>query len=334
MAAIFEHQKPIRLNPQPGFVVKTKIVDGKGAHLYSTKVFINVCHDAQVPKPSHTFEPETVFPKIVNNEWEVPIIVSQEKTSKDKKGAPSFVYDCCINNECFQWVQLNQDLRLIVIEWCLEAIETMYEVVLEREYAMPRMLSKGELSATEISPEELKNGLQARLQELKQSETLGLIQELEVDDSEPETLPSLTDILGTAKRPLIEEIGEMSISEEKTPRGAAPEPAGAAEAPVAAPEAPVAAPESTAVPYTFVVSSHTKGEHFYLKFESPEITPMLHVSTDGDSVTITNLDARRKLGTDNTMQMALPAHATPYKSFVVAAEQALYVFCKVAHPPA
>lgn len=319
MAAIYEHQEPIRLNPQPGFVVKTKIVDGKGAHLYSTKVFINICYDEQVPKPSDTFDPETVFPQIVNNEWEVPIIVSQEKTTHDKKGAPSFVYDCCVNSSCFQWVQLNQDLRLIVIEWCLEAIEMMYEVVLEREYAVPKMLSKGELSATEMSPEELKNGLQARLLQLKQSETLGLIQELEVDETEPDTLPSLTDILGTSRRPLIEEIGEMSISDKSKT--------------TLLPSRPQTQ-TSTPVPYTFVVSSHTKGDQFYLKLESPEITSMLHVTTSGDVVTITNLDPQRKLGSDNTLQMSLPRHATPYKSFVVEAEHALYVFCKVSHPPA
>lgn len=324
MAAIFEQQKPIRLNPQPGFVVKTKIVDGKGAHVYATKVFINICYDDQVPKPSATFDPETVFPKIVNNEWEVPIIVSQEKTSKDKKGAPSFVYDCCVNNECFQWVQLNKDLRLIVIEWCLEAIEMMYEVVLEREYAIPKMLSKGELSATEISSEELKNGLQAKLQQLKQSETLGLIEELEMDSESEAELPSLMDILGTLKRPLIEEIGEMSISEKQPTK----EPQTTMESPTTKQPQP-----NTTVPYTFVISSHTKDEHFFLKFESPEITPMLHVTTDGHSVTITNLDPQRKLGTDNKMVMALPKNVTPYKSFIVEAEKVLYVFCK-AHAPA
>lgn len=323
MSAIFEQQQPIRLDPQPGFVVKTKIVDGKDAHVYSTKVFINVCHDEQVPKPSDTFDPETVFPKIVNNEWEVPIIVSQEKTTRDKKGAPSFVYDCCVNNECFRWVQLNKDLRLIVIEWCLEAIEMMYDVVLEREYAVPKMLSKGELSATEISPEELKNGLQARLQQLKQSETLGLIQELEVDEDEPDTLPSLTNILGSSTRPLIEEIGEMSISGKPQ------------KAPQQSPQETTKSVEKSApVPYTFVVSSHATNGHFFLKLESPEITPMLHVTARGDTVTITNLDPQRKLGADNKLQMALPANATPYKSFVVEAEKALYVFCKVPHPPA
>ena len=325
MAAIYEHKEPIKLDPVPGFVVKTKIVDGLGDHLYSTKVFINICHDVQVPKPSDEFEPEKIFPKIVNNEWEVPIIVSPEKTAKDKKGVPSFVYDCCINSECFQWVQLNKDLRLIVVEWCIEAIEMMYALVLEREYSLPKMLSKGELSRTEISPEELKNGLQTRLQELKQNEQLALVQELE-PESDSETLPSLTDIQGTKSRPLIQEISDMSISgsserEHKEAKGTEKKQTQKSMA------KNNGISETKPISYTFTVSSKTSGDHFYLKFTSPELAPMLQVTAGENTINITNSNPERKLGATNTLQFGIPKNATPYKCFIVDKEKSLYVFC-------
>lgn len=140
----------------------------------STKVFINVCHDPEVPRPSVDFEPEMVFPLIIENQWEIPIIVSQEKESKDKKGFPSLVYDCCINSKCFQWCQVSKDLRSILIEWCIESVELLYSFTLEREFSLPKMLSKGELCNTEIAKDELSGArLKNRLEALQKNEPLG-----------------------------------------------------------------------------------------------------------------------------------------------------------------
>lgn len=209
----------IQLNPRPGFVVKTRILDSSKPFKYgvNTKVFINICYDAQVPKPPIDFDPAVVFPLIIDNKWEIPLIVSQEKSDKDKKGQPSYVYDCCVNQQSFHWVQTNGDLRSIVIEWCLESIELLYEMTLEREYSIPKMLSKGELSKTEIRSDELaEDGFQRKLLELKANEAMGLIEELrgekdKGEDDEWEDLPDLMNIGGGGKKPLIEEISEMKI---------------------------------------------------------------------------------------------------------------------------
>lgn len=221
MASIMEQSKKIKLDPSPGFVVKTKILESSkpNVRLITTKVFINICHDKQVPKPKQDFDPAVVFTLIINNKWEIPIIVSEEKIGTDKKGQNSFIYDCCINSTCFQWCQVNSDLRSILIEWCLEAIELLYEVTLEREYSIPKMLSKGELSGTIISESELdESGFQKKLQSLKNNETMGLIEEIRNDDElmeEDDELPSLTNIGGakSTKKPLIEEISDMKITE-------------------------------------------------------------------------------------------------------------------------
>lgn len=319
MAAIF--QKTITLSPSPGFVVKTRILEGQGDHLYSTKVFLNICHDPQVPKPPITFNPETVFPLIVNNEWEVPIITSPEKKSPDKKGVPSFVYDCCINPECFQWVQVSADLRSIVIEWCLEAVEMLHDIVLEREYSVPKMLQKGELSHTEISEEELQGGLHKRLHELKQSETLGLIEEIRQDpDDGP--LPSLMDISGSKTRPLIEEIEDMTISAPESKK----ESKDAMRDATMGHEKNIRGTEP--VPYTFSITRKQREGEFYIMFESEQLT-RLEVSFDtaAHELVLRNCDPARKLGSANRLELPIPAAVTPYKAFVVG-QSKLYVFCR------
>lgn len=213
MAAIFEYSPPIKLSPRPGFVVKTKILEGLGDHTFGKKVFINICHDDQVPKPEGEFDVEAIFAKIVKNDWEIPIVVSLEKILSDKKGVPSFVYDCCINSECFTWIQLNTDLRLILIEWAIESVETMHDLVLEREYTLPKMLSKGDLSETEITQNDLRNEMQDKLAELKQNEASGLVQQLMPDtEDDDEQLPDIMNIEGR-KKPLIQEIEDLSIQE-------------------------------------------------------------------------------------------------------------------------
>lgn len=217
MGAIFESKLAIRLTPTPGFVVKTSIVTGSGDHAFGRKVFINVCHDPQVPKPPGPFEIEAVFAQIVKNEWEIPIVVSPEKVSADKKGALAFVYDCCINSECFAWTQLYRDLRLILIEWAIEAVETMHELVLKREYSVPRMLSKGELSLTELTADDVDGTLQRRMAELQQNETAALVELLIPEEDDSGDLPDLMNI-GQTRRPLIEEIDELSIQEGRASR--------------------------------------------------------------------------------------------------------------------
>lgn len=208
--SLIQEQDKIKLNPKPGFVIKTKILESRDSSQVFTKVFINICHDPQVPKPSIDFEPEIVFPMIIENQWEIPIVTSNVKKSKDKKGFPSLVYDCCINDECFRWCQISKDLKLILIEWCIESIELINSITLERDYNTPKMLSKGDLTRTELTKDELSNLGFQKLNELQQNEALGVIEELKLgdDEKEEEDLPDLFNIGGDVepKKPLIEEI--------------------------------------------------------------------------------------------------------------------------------
>lgn len=203
------------LDPKPGFTVKTRVVALPQAQQLGRKLFVNVCHDPQVPKPQDTeFVPETVFPKIVTNEWEIPIIVSLPKEVVDKKGSALTAIDCCINSTCFTWIQLFIDLKKIVIEWCLEAIEVTNDITLDRDYTIPKMLSKGELTKTEISDDELAKGPQAKFEELQKNEPLNLLQEVQDADGDVDmdgtSLPPL--VPQPLSRPLIEEVTTSTAS--------------------------------------------------------------------------------------------------------------------------
>ncbi|KAK6453642.1 PIH1 family [Scheffersomyces xylosifermentans] len=216
----------ITLDPKPGFVVKSKVIEVNDQHpeslsWISRKVFINICHDSHVPKPSVDFEPAIVFPLIIENEWEIPLIISEKKEEKDKKGFPSFVFDCCINPKCFQWCQVNSDLRSILIEWSIECIEILHGFVLEREYSIPKMVSKGPLSHTVVSKEELtESGIQKKWNKLKKNETLGLLEELNqsteslsMEGKDADELPSLMNIAGSKPASKAQTQGKILIEE-------------------------------------------------------------------------------------------------------------------------
>ncbi|EDK47056.1 conserved hypothetical protein [Lodderomyces elongisporus NRRL YB-4239] len=204
----------VTLHPKPGFVVKTKILECKDTSRISTKTFINICHDDQVPQPDVAFDPDIVFPLIIENQWEIPIIVSREREATDKKGFPSLVYDCCINTRCFQWCQISKDLRLILIEWCIESIELINSMTLERDYSIPKMLSKGDLTETEITRQELESA-RTKLRDMEDNVALNVVRDLTENDAMEEDgeLPDLFNRENT-KNTLIEEVKTKPFSEE------------------------------------------------------------------------------------------------------------------------
>lgn len=315
----------ISLDPKPGFVIKSRVLEAQNylKHSSGTKVFINVCHDNQVPKPPQEFDPAIVFPLIIQNEWEIPIIVSEEKQTTDKKGIPSFVYDCCINLLCFQWCQVNSELRQILNEWCLEAVELLYEVTLDREYSIPKMLSKGELSQTKVESLEMSDsGFQKKLEQLKQNDTLGLIEELKPDEPrDDEELPDLMNInreQKAGKKPLIQEIEEMSIQPKRT--GQKPE-----------------IPKLQVSTVTFAVSFQNLSDKKYnllVKLttdSSVDLANQLALSVDTETQQLVlqpTSDSHIALSnTSNQLKVPVPTkRVCEPESFYVKLEQAIYVF--------
>lgn len=287
------------LDPKPGYVIKTRLLKSSNVQI-GTKIFINVCHDPQVPKPPQDFDATVVFPLIVDNQWEIPIIVSREKEVKDKSGQTSLCYDCCINDNCFRWCTINSDLKLILNEWCLEAVELLYNVVLERQYLIPKMLSKGELSKTEIKQKDLTDdGLIKKLDDLKKNETLGLLEELHNDDMDVDIQlnPHPPKKL---KKPLIEELP----SEPRQPRN-----------PIK-PIAPVV--EAKKVEYDVRMKKNQGKLIIIFKSNLPYENIGLYL--DSDNIIISSTSTNFSL-----QEVKIPVQTKEIKSFYTS--NTLYIFC-------
>lgn len=308
-----EAGESIRLNPTPGYVVKTRILKSDSVQV-GTKVFLNVCQDSQVPKPEQDFEPGIVFPLIVDNKWEIPIIVSREKEVKDKQGLTSYCYDCCINEMCFRWCTINSDLRSILNEWCIEAVELLYTVTLDRQYSTPKMLNKGPLSETVIRKDELTDqGFLKKLSELKQNESLGLLEELHQDPEEPADIEIFSNSSKPFKRPLIEEI-DLKPTAQVTSSG--PKPL----------SKPVPTEISYCVsfqklaqnnPYSLIVSYESNLPYQFLQVDYQ--SPNLIISSKSDGYVFDTYTKRAEL------RIPLPHTPVSFKSFYLHSQT--LVFC-------
>lgn len=205
----------ITLEPKPGYVIKTRleVPTASPERKAFTKVFINVCSDSRVPLPEHhneTFRPEIIYPLIINNEWEVPIIVSDERTDKDNKGALSYVYDCFINEKCMLWVREFKDLKKIVTEWCLESVELRFGFSLSREFKFPKLQYKGALTPLPVIKADLEKQsvIKKEIEKLTSEKEHLLMLDAVAESRKIEEEPQIS-IFGTpapAKKPLIEEI--------------------------------------------------------------------------------------------------------------------------------
>lgn len=224
----------VTLQPIPDFVVKSKLVstEGRPSHLLkleaNSKIFINICHHDEVPKPDIEFDSSVVYPLIMNNQWEVPIVTSSVREDRDKKGALCYVWDCCINSKCMDWISEDLQLREIVIEWCLESCELSDVVGISREnMAFPKMKKKGdEIPVLEVHSSELTNNYQENIAKAMETENDGpsniikMRRSLLDDDSrsnlggaDDDELPPLLPSTRPSDKPLIEEIDNLKIAD-------------------------------------------------------------------------------------------------------------------------
>lgn len=226
----------VTLEPIPDFVVKSRLLSehGRPSHLLqlkaNKKIFINVCHHDKVPKPAVEFDSSVVYPLIMNNQWEIPIVTSSAREDRDKKGDLCYVWDCCINTDCMSWIEKDLQLREIVIEWCFESCEVAEAVEISREHiAFPRMKKKGDvIPALEIHSADLASSAQERIADAAEpanddpSSILKMRRTLQDDDAagllggtDDDDLPPLIPVANQAKKPLIEEIDNLQITEKK-----------------------------------------------------------------------------------------------------------------------
>ncbi|KAG5439639.1 hypothetical protein PCK2_000773 [Pneumocystis canis] len=156
--------KEIHISPLPGFVVKTIQTSNQKKRVpQGTKVFLNLCHSEDVIPPKDGVGNDIV-PKIMKGwHWEIPVIISSERWDVDKAGRKCLVIDCCCNTSVMKLCKEDINIRLFFIETCLELIEDKTEMILSREYTIPKMRSKGELQSSILEMDVSSN---AKIQEI------------------------------------------------------------------------------------------------------------------------------------------------------------------------
>ncbi|KAI9495425.1 PIH1 family, partial [Zychaea mexicana] len=131
----------VSVQPQPGFVCKTKVERSK-KHKPGTKVYINICHADAIPAPPVANENE--IQKALDAEqdatYRVPLSMGQPRFDTD---STSLIMDACIHTQPYMRAERDLDFKLYILELAIEFVEEMESVELSREFTMPNLQSKG-----------------------------------------------------------------------------------------------------------------------------------------------------------------------------------------------
>jgi hypothetical protein len=138
--------KTMEIQPQAGFVCKTKTTTACKGWPTGSKVFINICYAAEVPEPNPAAT-EADIQKALQGDaaatYQVPMSLGATRLDHDRAGNPSMVVDACIHTKPFVRAEGDLDYRLYIIELSIELIEEREKVELSREFTMPNLPSKG-----------------------------------------------------------------------------------------------------------------------------------------------------------------------------------------------
>lgn len=122
------------LHPTPGYVIKTS-VNGK------QKAFINICGNENINKPSSS---ASVKDGSKGLEWSVPHSLSPPREDLDNKGVRCQVYDVLFHPDTLHLTSKNRDFCSMVNNIALSAVESNFNVNLDKKnLKFPKLAYKG-----------------------------------------------------------------------------------------------------------------------------------------------------------------------------------------------
>lgn len=122
------------LHPTPGYVIKTS-VNGK------QKAFINICSNENINKPSSS---ASVKDGSKGLEWSVPHSLSPPREDLDNKGVRCQVYDVLFHPNTLHLTSKNRDFYSMVNNIALSAVESNFNVNLDKKnLKFPKLTYKG-----------------------------------------------------------------------------------------------------------------------------------------------------------------------------------------------
>ncbi|KAG7087489.1 hypothetical protein E1B28_013451 [Marasmius oreades] len=122
------------------------------------KLFINIAWDQNVPPPPKASE-EAIKRAIsgdsqsmsTDDDYFVPVVVSDGRIDTDRAGRPSLVFDCVFHKSVKTRTLVDHDFKVFIVELALQRIEAQTGLVLSRELGTPNIASKGKLEPRSVS---------------------------------------------------------------------------------------------------------------------------------------------------------------------------------------
>jgi len=131
------------INPKPGHVLKTRDLAS------GSKVFINICSDSNIAKP--TSRVERVSGRGQGLQWSIPYSQSQPRQDIDKSGETCMVYDVIFHQDSIYLGERDHRMRNLLHSTALDALEKAFSVRCERtNLKFPKMKFKGVFRPTII----------------------------------------------------------------------------------------------------------------------------------------------------------------------------------------
>ena len=158
------------INPKPGYVLKSKNL------ATGNKVFVNICSDDNIAKPSSKAE------RVAGSQglqWSIPYSQSQPREDVDKGGDKCMVYDVIFHHDTLYLAGKDLRLRELVHGTALDALEGAFQVKCDRSnLKFPKMKFKGVFRPTVI-----RKPLEG---DVKEEETVPVVQHPSMEDILPE----------------------------------------------------------------------------------------------------------------------------------------------------
>eukprot|EP00842_Homolaphlyctis_polyrhiza_P004079 jgi/Hompol1/4672/HPOL_003828-RA len=130
----------IVVEPQPGFVAKSRLLAAAGDFPEGLKVFINLCHSPELPQPPAISETELArqLDGTDPQTYRIPLSLSPAPRSDvDKSGSVCIVFDVCVHSEVVARALKSKPYMDFLVTMSLAWIETKHELSLS-----PGKLSK------------------------------------------------------------------------------------------------------------------------------------------------------------------------------------------------
>lgn len=153
----------MRLEPQGVFVIKWRTLRPLGGHESGAKVFVNVCSEKGVPVTplegtGAQFDVDSHLQAIELQDWQPEIALSEYRTTLDKSGVKSFVFDAVFNPTYINWTLASLKWKQMIAFLVWQKIDEAHEGLIDwDEMKFPKRQTIDEPRSLEFDANQAQN---------------------------------------------------------------------------------------------------------------------------------------------------------------------------------